>query len=134
MDKNLRVEVQKRSGGFCEYCRMPEKYDCLPFQSDHIIAEKHEELTDESNLAWSCFDCNVFKGPNIAGIDPKTKEVTRLYHPRKDVWEEHFDSTDGFFQGLTAEGRTTIATLRVNLDRRVALRVQLIEEGIYPLG
>ena len=70
MDKALREAVQQRCGGFCEYCLVPEKYDRLPFQPDHIIAEKHNGETIESNLAWSCYDCNIFKGPNVAGVDP----------------------------------------------------------------
>jgi hypothetical protein len=29
-------------------------------------------------------------------------------------------------------GRATVATLRVNLDHRVAFRQQLIDEGVFP--
>ncbi len=133
MDDRLRQEVRKRSGGFCEYCRVPEEFDRLPFQPDHVIAEKHAGKTEESNLAWSCYDCNIFKGPNVAGVDPESDKVTRLYHPRTDAWEEHFLSVSGEIKGLTPEGRATIATLRINLGRRIDFRVELLSEGVYPL-
>jgi len=81
MDSALRELTQSRSGGYCEYCRVPEKYDRLPFQPDHIIAEKHEGPTLESNLAWSCYDCNIYKGPNIAGVDSTTSKVVPLCSP-----------------------------------------------------
>jgi hypothetical protein len=41
-------------------------------------------------LALSCFYCNSAKGANIAGRDPETGQLTRLYHPRVDAWHEHF--------------------------------------------
>jgi 5-methylcytosine-specific restriction endonuclease McrA len=56
----------------------------LPFQIDHILAEKHGGETVESNLALSCPHCNRFKGPNIAGVDPATAQLTRLFDPRRD--------------------------------------------------
>ncbi|HEX7380276.1 MAG TPA: hypothetical protein VF278_24385 [Pirellulales bacterium] len=38
MNVALSELVWRRSGGCCEYCRMPQAYDDLPFQIDHIIA------------------------------------------------------------------------------------------------
>ena len=69
---------------------MPQKYDVLPFQIDHIISLKHRGSSDAANLDLSCCNCNAYKGPNIAGIDPDTDGVTRLFHPRCDQWNEHF--------------------------------------------
>jgi len=85
MDDTLRQKVRKRSGGFCEYCRVPEEFDRLPFQPDHIIAEKHAGKAEESNLAWSCYDCNIFKGPNVlrpvaATKRPNLTGSTGLFH------------------------------------------------------
>ncbi|MEO0531780.1 MAG: HNH endonuclease signature motif containing protein [Planctomycetota bacterium] len=135
MDEATREALRKQSGSFCEYCRVPEQYDRLPFQPDHIIAQKHGGDSSAENLAWSCYDCNVFKGPNIAGIDPhRPGEPTPLFHPRKHSWEDHFRSKSGVIEGLTQEGRATVATLRLNLDRRVAFRRALAQEGQYPLS
>ncbi len=67
-------EVVRRAGGRCEYCHFPEQAAELPFHLDHIIARKHLGLTEEANLAWACFSCNLRKGPNIAGLDPVTGE------------------------------------------------------------
>lgn len=70
MDAELRTLVWRRAGECCEYCRLPQSVDALPFQIDHIIAEKPHGPTVLENLALSCFNCNAHKGPNIAGIDP----------------------------------------------------------------
>jgi hypothetical protein len=60
---------------------MPRFAFPLPFQIDHIIAEKHGGQAVESNLALACAHCNRFKGPNIAGLDPESREIVRLFNP-----------------------------------------------------
>ena len=38
MDSALTDFVWQRAGACCEYCRMPQIYDELPFEIDHAIA------------------------------------------------------------------------------------------------
>ena len=90
MDEELRQLLWERAGDKCEYCRMPQQLDILPFQLDHIIAAKHHGPTSAANLALSCYNDNLHKGPNIAGIDPLSGELTRLFNPRQDAWAQHF--------------------------------------------
>jgi putative hemolysin len=54
MDAALRRLVRDRSGGRCEYCRLPEGESLVPFEIEHIIARKHRGRTVASNLAWAC--------------------------------------------------------------------------------
>ena len=124
--------VFARASGRCEYCQIPSAYDPLPFQVDHIIARKHGGLDEPDNLALACFSCNNHKGPNIAGVDPETGHITRLFHPRRDTWGEHFLWDGGVLVGLTHIGRTTIRVLAINLDHRVTLREALVLEGVFP--
>jgi hypothetical protein len=131
---NLRLErlVWRRAKHICEYCLMPQDYDDLPFQIDHILALKHGGLTIARNLALACFFCNNRKGPNIAGRDPLTGRIVRLFHPRRDQWPQHFQWDGPRLVGLTPIGRATIAVLEINLPNRIALRQSLIEEGVFP--
>ena len=69
---NATLESTNQSEIRCEYCQLPAEYTDAPFQVDHVIAEKHHGPTVEENLAWSCFYCNSFKGPNISGRDERT--------------------------------------------------------------
>lgn len=125
----LLASTVLRAGGQCEYCRFAMAVSRLPFHCDHIIAEKHGGPTEDSNLAWACFRCNMSKGPNIAGLDPVSGNVTRLYHPRQDAWEEHFEWNGAWLRGKTAIGRATIAVLEINDADVVALRESLLAEG-----
>jgi hypothetical protein len=122
--------VTVRAIGCCEYCLFPETSSELPFHVDHIIAQKHSGPTEPGNLAWACFSCNLHKGPNIAGLDPVTAALTRLFHPRQDIWAEHFEWQGSWLRGKSAVGRTTIAVLEINHPDMIAVRDALADEKL----
>lgn len=62
------------------------------------------------------------KGTNLTGIDPETSEITELFHPRRQRWEDHFEWQGIYLIGKTATGRTTIRVLNINSEDQVALR------------
>ncbi|MDC0935456.1 HNH endonuclease signature motif containing protein [Pirellulales bacterium] len=130
MDEALRQLVRDRAAGLCEYCLFPEKHSFNPFQVDHIIAEKHGGLTVAENLAWSCFYCNTYKGPNIAGWNPDDETIVRLYHPRKDMWSEHFEWSGEVLAGKTPVGTVTVNVLRFNHPDALAVRRLLLEHDL----
>jgi hypothetical protein len=134
MDAHLQAQVRRRAQNRCEYCRFPAQFTPVPFQVDHIIAEKHAGPSIFENLAWSCFFCNSFKGPNLAGIDRRTQEVTRLFNPRRDNWGKHFRYEGAVLKGRTAIGRATIEVLRINRLDAVTVRRSLLQEGISLIG
>ena len=109
MEQSLIEQVWQRADSTCEYCQMSQQYDLLTFQIDHI-----------------------HKGPNIAGIDSETKEVVRLFHPRQDIWEDHFEWNGAMLLSRTPIGRATIDVLGINLPHRIRLRQMLIVEGVFP--
>jgi hypothetical protein len=82
----------------------------------------HGGSDDLDNLALACIDCNLHKGTNLAGIDPQTNELTKLFHPRRQEWEGHFEWQGIYLAGKTATGRTTIRVLSINSEDQVALR------------
>jgi hypothetical protein len=132
MNISLAALVRERAHECCEYCRMPQIYDELPFEIDHIVAEQHGGKKVASNLALACFADNHHKGPNLAGIDPKTRKRTWLFNPRRHRWARHFRWDGPILVGRTAVGRATIAVLGMNLAHRVRQRAQLIAEGVFP--
>jgi hypothetical protein len=82
---------------------------------------------------WSvCFFCNCHKGPNIAGIDPRTRKIVPLFNPRRHKWSRHFHWDGPVLAGITPSGRATVRVLKINLDHRVGFRQELIDEGVFP--
>ncbi len=130
MDTIIRNEVRQRAGNRCEYCRLrQEDEEENPFHIEHIIAQQHGGTDAQENLALVCSWCNAVKGPNLSSIDPDAGELTRLYHPRKDHWDEHFRREGPYILGLTAVGRTTAWLLRFNDTDNLNQRHLLLELG-----
>jgi hypothetical protein len=111
---------------------LDEKYAFFAHEPDHIIPEKHGGSTTLDNLALACFDCNRFKGPNIASLDPINNELVPLFNPRIQEWNDHFKTEGGTIAPLTAVGRVTEQILRLNLPKRVEVRNLLSENNLYP--
>ena len=132
MNRDLIAFVQRRAESTCEYCRLPQKYDPLTFEVDHVTAIIHGGTDAAGNLALSCFPCNRHKGPNLTGIDPITRKTVKLFHPRRHSWSRHFAWDGPLLVGRTAIGRTTIRVLQINEYLRVCQRRELIAERVFP--
>lgn len=111
---------------------MLQAFDPLPFGVDHIRPQYHGGATIADNLAFACFDCNTYKGTNIAGYDPEDDSIHVLFNPRTDSWDDHFTWSGPRLTGLTPIGRVTVDVLRINLPDRVEHRRLLIREGVFP--
>ena len=81
----VRRAVRVRAGGHCEYCLVPEQLSFHPHQVDHIVARKHGGANNAGNLALSCIACNQSKGADLSSLDPRTGELTAIFHPRRDA-------------------------------------------------
>lgn len=131
MNDELRQLVWDRAASTCEYCRVPQLFDPLPFGIDHIRPQYHHGPTLPDNLCLSCFQDNTFKAVNVAGYDPLNGALTALFHPRRDVWDEHFEVAAGRIVGKSARGRTTVDVLRMNLPDRVEHRRLLAALNVW---
>lgn len=128
----LRREVRERARESCEYCLIAESEAFFPHEPDHLIARKHGGTTVSENLALACFDCNRFKGTDIASVDLVTGKLVGLFNPRIQRWSQHFRLQHGRIVPLTATGRVTAQLLRLNLPVRVEIRQRLTVLGKYP--
>lgn len=123
MDLALRALVRQRAQDCCEYCRLPQAASQFAsFHVEHIIARQHGGTTEPDNLALACSFCNFHKGPNIASLDRSTGQLLPLFHPRRDVWDEHFTWRGTTIVGLTAIGCVTVELLAMNDWQRIELR------------
>lgn len=117
----LRQLVVARAEDRCEYCRKP-RLGFYAHEVDHVIALKHGGATMPDNLALACFQCNRFKGSDLASLDPQTGLITPLFNPRLQAWAAHFQADAGRLLPLTPEGRATVFLLRLNTPERVTER------------
>jgi hypothetical protein len=132
MDPTAREVVRRRAADRCEYCHLPAAHVVTPFQIEHVVARQHGGRDALGNLAYACLRCNLHKGPNLSGLDPTTQRITTLFHPRRHKWDRHFGWAGAQIVGKTAVGRTTVAVLAMNDPERVALRQELLAQGLLP--
>lgn len=133
LSRTLRQRIIGRAQHRCEYCLLPDAWSAVPHHIDHILPLRHGGASTEDNLAYACFECNLGKAANVGAFDPFSEQLTRLYHPRLDLWQTHFAVEDGQIVGLDAIGRATAFLLRFNHSLRVRQRRLLIAANRFPL-
>jgi len=130
----LRRQVVERAGNCCEYCLLRQELTASTHQVDHVIAEKHGGQTVSENLTLSCTVCNRRKGSDLSSLDPVTGTLVPLFNPRTQRWSTHFRLEGALILGMTIEGRTTVAFLRLNAVERLMERTAFLRAGRYPPG
>lgn len=127
-------DVAQRAGHRCEYCRAPEALFNFPFEVEHIVPVSSGGDNDLDNLALACRACNVRKGPHLEALDPLTGAATRLFHPRLDLWGDHFrhSPNNNTVEGLTDIGRATVVRLEMNHTVHRTARKLWARIGLYP--
>jgi HNH endonuclease len=118
----------------CEYCQCPMDYSPQPFVCEHITPVAKGGKTSLENLALACGGCNGSKYTKQEAIDPHSSESVSLFHPRQEIWLEHFSwSTDGLeIIGITATGRATAKALNLNRLAVRNIRKVLVIANLHP--
>ncbi len=127
----LRRLVISRAARECEYCLLHEDDTFFGCHVDHIISEKHGGQTTAENLALACAFCNLHKGSDLASLT-SAGHLCRLFHPRRDHWNDHFFLDGAFIEPRTDVGQVTANLLKLNAPDRLLERRTLIEAGLYP--
>ncbi len=104
------------------------------FEVEHIVPTSQQGADEESNAALSCRSCNLKKSDHQTGIDETTQTEVRLFNPREDRWDEHFqvDSDSAEILGLSPVGRATVARLDLNAPDQLQARQQWMRLRLYP--
>jgi hypothetical protein len=91
-------------------------------------------VTEEHNLWLACSPCTSHKADRVAANDPETGEIVRLFHPREQRWQDHFEWTSEFDRviGSTATGRATVVALHLNRPTLVRARRLWVIAGWHP--
>lgn len=100
------------------------------FHVEHIVARQHRGESTSENLALACVSCNLHKGTNLTSLDPDTNLPARLFHPRADLWKDHFKREGARILGITDIGRTTAWLLQFNSDLNLLQRQAILEHRL----
>jgi hypothetical protein len=128
----LRSEVAARAKHRCEYGLIHEDDTGFRLQVDHIVGRKHGGLSVAGNLAYACVLCNRSKGSEVASVNVHSGEIVRLFHPRQDRWNDHFQLLANTIRARSDVGAATAGLLRFNMPERLAERSLLQSLDSYP--
>ena len=127
-----KAMVWERAKNRCEYRGLAQHAQDDTFHIEHVEPSILGGSSKLDNLALSCVSCNLAKKAKVDAPDPLSGQVVPLYHPRKDIWPEHFAWEGGELRGRSAVGRATIAALKMDTPRKVQTFQAQAELGIYP--
>ncbi|VAW39313.1 hypothetical protein MNBD_CHLOROFLEXI01-856, partial [hydrothermal vent metagenome] len=110
ISKTMRQQIFAVAKHRCEYCQTSRRVMGLPLVIDHILPRSLGGGDEPDNLAAACYRCNEFKRAKTHGLDSATGQLAALFHPRQNMWSEHFQWVNGgtHIAGLTPTGRATV--------------------------
>ena len=128
----IRRLVVERAANRCEYCGLAQEGQEATFHIDHIVPSTARGPTKAENLALACVSCSLRTEARQSVIDPATGESVALFHPRSQLWLDHF-AWDAFrVVGLTPTGHATISALNLNRPLILAIRQEEADRGRHP--
>jgi hypothetical protein len=131
---SLRQRVVVESRNQCAYCHTLTSITGARLVIDHILPEAVGGQTVRENLCVACHSCNEFKGAQEEAKDPLTGRRVHLFHPRKQLWSDHFcwNEEGTNIIGLTPVGRATVVALNMNHPVIVEARRRWARVGWHP--
>ncbi|MBH8553945.1 HNH endonuclease [Nostocaceae cyanobacterium CENA357] len=129
---SFRRLVIQRAENCCEYCGLSQLGQAATFHIDHVIPVVAGGSTTADNLALACVSCSLYKGAKQNVEDPETSQTVMIFNPRQQVWREHFYWSGIEVVGLTAMGRATVNTLKLNRAIILAIRAEEKLLGRHP--
>ncbi|MDB9524900.1 HNH endonuclease signature motif containing protein [Oscillatoria sp. CS-180] len=134
ISESLRLAIVEQFQSRCAYCQTQQQISGVRLTVDHIIPESLGGATEKDNLCLACWDCNLYKASRVAVFDAASQQETRLFHPQKQLWSDHFEwnSDSTLMFGKTIVGRISIDTLRMNRVELVLSRKLWVKVGWHP--
>ena len=134
VSRAVRDKIAAAAQHRCEYCQTAQEISGAQMHIDHVVPTSRGGSSDDSNLCLACAWCNSYKWAQTHGLDEQTSEEVPLFHPRTQLWQQHFCwSEDGVsLIGLTATGRATVEALKMNNAFIVPARRHWVEAGWHP--
>lgn len=131
---SVRERVSRSARFRCGYCLTSQRVVGPLLEIDHLVPESRGGTSQECDLWVACPLCNGHKADRVDAVDLMTDETVPLFNPRRDVWTDHFEWTEGgtVIHGKTPTGRATVDALHMNDETVVAARGLWVVAGWHP--
>ncbi|CAN5698876.1 HNH endonuclease signature motif containing protein [soil metagenome] len=114
--KDLDALIRRQAKNRCGYCLNPQELLPYKLEIEHIFPQSLGGESIEENLWLACRECNAHKAAKTEAIDNLTGKTVKLFNPRTQNWNEHFEfsKNDSQIIGKTPCGRATVESLQIN--------------------
>lgn len=132
--KDLEEKIRRQAKNRCGYCLNPQELMPYKLEIEHLIPKSLGGASNEENLWLACRECNAHKASKIEAVDNLTGKTVKLFNPRRQIWNEHFEFSDNNTQiiGKTACGRATVESLQLNNFYQTTARSIWVEMNRFP--
>lgn len=130
LDKKIRLDAKN----LCGYCLNPQELIPFKLEIEHIYPQASGGETVEENLWLACRECNAHKSKKVKSIDFLTGKFVKLFNPRTQIWQEHFEFSEDKTEiiGKTTCGRATVESLQMNNFYQTTARSAWLATGKFP--
>ena len=134
ISKEFDREIRGQANYRCGYCLNPQELMPYKLEIEHIYPRALGGESIEENLWLACRECNAHKAAKTKAIDRLTGKLVKLFNPRKQDWQEHFEFSREFTEivGKTACGRATVECLQINNIYQTTARLAWTETRKFP--
>lgn len=129
-DAEVRQECKNR----CGYCLVPQELVSYKLEIEHIFPKGKGGSNEKENICLACRECNLKKSVKTYGFDTVTARQVRLFNPRGQHWNRHFEFDESLTEivGKTACGRATVLALQMNSEWQTTARKFWILTSKFP--
>lgn len=134
ISKEFDREIRRQANDRCGYCLNPQELMPFKLEIEHIYPQALGGESVEENLWLACRECNAHKAAKTKAIDRLTGKLVKLFNPRKQDWQEHFEFSQDFSEiiGKTVCGRATVECLQINNIYQTTARLAWTETSKFP--
>jgi hypothetical protein len=132
--KDLEEKIRHQAKNRCGYCLSPQELVSYKLEIEHIFPKALGGKTIEENLWLACRECNAHKSKRIKGLDRLTGKIVRLFNPRRQRWNVHYEFSKDYSEivGKTPCGRATVESLQMNNLYQKTVRLAWAETKKFP--
>ncbi len=132
--KDLDAQIRRQAKNRCGYCLNPQELIPYKLEIEHIYPKSLGGKSIVENLWLACRECNAHKAVKTEAIDNLTGKTIKLFNPRTQNWNEHFEfsKNDSQIIGKTPCGRATVEALQINNFYQTTARSIWVEMNKFP--
>jgi hypothetical protein len=131
ISKDLDAKIRRQAKNHCGYCLNPQELMPFKLEIEHLHPQALGGKSVEENLWLACRECNAHKATKSKATDRLTGKTVKLFNPRKQNWNEHFEFSNDSIE-IIGKTASTVECLQMNNIYQTTARLAWRETNKFP--